>query len=85
MKKITKKILSIALFVLCAVCGALSLVACKDKNGAGSGVKVTLVSETYAETTFTLKKGDALPVITETDKDFEGYWIRSYGIAVRRG
>ena len=74
MKKITKKILSIALFVLCAVCGALSLVACKDKNGAGSGVKVTLVGETYAETTFTLKKGDALPVITETDKDFEGYW-----------
>ena len=74
MKNFTKKILSITLLLVAAVCGVFALVACKDNGNSASGVKVTLVSETYAETVFTLKQGDALPTINETDKDFEGYW-----------
>lgn len=73
MKSKSRKIVNIALSVLFVLSAAFALVAC-GKNNAGNGVTVTLVSETYEATSFTLKEGDDLPTVEVAERDFEGYW-----------
>ena len=72
MKKLLKKIAGLILVVAAFACGAATLFSC-DKGS----VSVTLVSESLERTVFDVKSGDALPVVTIEDRDFEGYWLDS--------
>lgn len=72
MKKLLKKIAGTILVVVALACGTATLFSC-DKGS----VNVTLVSESVEKTVFVAKSGDALPVVTAEDRDFEGYWLDS--------
>lgn len=72
MKKLLKKIAGTILVVVALACGTATLFSC-DKGS----VNVTLVSESIEKTVFVVKSGDALPVVTAEDRDFEGYWLDS--------
>ena len=76
MKSRIRRVLVAVLAVAAFVCFAMLLAACapKDKDKT---VPVTLVSETLEETVVQAKPGDALPVLTLEDRDFEGYWTDS--------
>ena len=79
MNQILKKF-GILLFAFAAVICLGVAAACvnEDSNGdKDTEVTVTLVSETSESKEFTVKPGDALPVVTVEDKDFEGYWTDS--------
>lgn len=74
MKIGTKKTVLKILCVCLAFCASMFVFACNNGQSGDKEVKVTLVDESFNNTTFVLKEGENLPVVTVEDRDFEGYW-----------